>query len=256
MIHMSGRVSLLRRPMTTAADNRQFFERDVFNYWASRTGLTEFEEQLLMSFLAPDRSTLEAGTGGGRILHELATRGFQDLHGFDYVPGFIDVARSRDASGSIDFSVQDAVDLDYPDAAFDQALYIQQVLCFIEDAEDRMRAMREARRVLRHGGTALFSFLCYEERTRQPLSGAFNRYLKLLRRFRHRDVSLQYQPWLMTDEKPNLSALVDRRPYVYWYTLEEALGAIDRVGFEIRWAAVRGMLYVACHAGSVPCARA
>jgi SAM-dependent methyltransferase len=234
--------------MITAADNRQFFERDVFDYWASRTGLTKVEDQVFTRFLAPDRSTLEAGTGAGRILHELAERGFHDLHGFDYVPGFIEVARSRDASGSIDFSVQDAVDLDYPDASFDQAIYLQQVLCFIEDAEDRMRAMRESRRVLRRGGTALFSFLCREARTSQPLYGAFNRYLKILRRFHHRDVSLQYQPWLKTDEKPNLSALVDRGPYVYWYTLEEALEAVDRVGFEITWAGVRGMLYVSCHA--------
>ena len=40
----------------------------------------------------------------------------------------------------------------------------------------------------------------------------------------------------------------DRGPYVYWYTLEEALDALDRVGFDITWAAVRGMLYVACRA--------
>jgi SAM-dependent methyltransferase len=234
--------------MVTTADNRQFFEHDVFDSWAWRTGLTEFEDQVFTRFLAPDRSTLEAGTGGGRILHELAKRGFHDLHGFDYVPGYIEAARSRDACGSIDFTVQDAVDLDYPDAAFDQVLYVQQVLCFIEDAEDRIRAMHEARRVLRRRGTALFSFLCYEERIRKPLYGAFNQYLTVLRRFRHRDVGLQCQPWLMVAQKPNLYALVDRRPYVYWYKLEEALDAVDRAGFEITWAAVRGMLYVACHA--------
>jgi SAM-dependent methyltransferase len=232
--------------MTTATDNREFYEHEVFDHWASRTGLSDFEEGLVARFLERDRSTLEAGTGGGRILHELAKRGFGDLHGFDYVPGFIDVARSRDASRSIDFTVQDAVELDYPDTEFDQALYIQQILCFIEDSAGRFRAMREARRVLRPGGTALFSFLCYEERAGHALYGAFNRYLGLLRRFRHRNVSLQYQPWLKTDERPNLGALADRGPYVYWYTLEEALDALDRVGFDITWAAVHGMLYVAC----------
>ena len=234
--------------MTTAVDNRQFYEHDVFDDWASRTGLTDIEEQLVTRFLERDRGTLEAGTGGGRILHELRDRGFRDLHGFDYVPGFIDVARSRDPTGAIEFTVQDAVDLGYPDAAFDQALYVQQVLCFIEDRDDRERAMREARRVLRPEGTALFSFLCYEARAGRPFYGAFNRYLSVLRRFRHRSMSLQYQPWLKTEAKPNLFALADRGPYVYWYTLEEALDALDRVGFDITWAAVHGMLYVACRA--------
>lgn len=233
--------------MTTAGDNRQFYEREVFDSWASRTGLTDVEEQLVTRFLKRDRSTLEAGTGGGRILHELARRGFHDLHGFDYVPGFIDVARSRDASRSIDFSVQDAVDLDYPDGCFEQALYVQQVLCFIEDPADRVRAMEEAFRVLQPGATALFSFLCFESRTSNPLYAAFTRYLRLQRRFRRRRVSAQYQPWLKADEgRPNLGALADRRPYVYWYTLEEALDALDRVGFDITWAAVHGMLFVAC----------
>ena len=234
--------------MTTAVDNRQFYELEVFDSWALRKGLTDLEEQLVTRFLERDLRTLEAGTGGGRILHELRDRGFSDLHGFDYLPGFIDVARARDPSGAIDFTVQDAVGLDYPDAAFDQALYLQQILCFVEDADDRLRAMGEARRVVRPGGTALFSFLCYEARASQPLQGAFNRYLSFLRRFRNRDVSLQYQPWLKTEAKPNLSALADRGPYVYWYTLEEALDALDRIGFDITWAAVHGMLYVACRA--------
>ena len=145
--------------MTTAVDNRQFYELEVFDSWALRKGLTDLEEQLVTRFLERDLRTLEAGTGGGRILHELRDRGFSDLHGFDYLPGFIDVARARDPSGAIDFTVQDAVGLDYPDASFDQALYVQQVLCFVEDADDRVRAMREARRVVRPGGTALFSFL-------------------------------------------------------------------------------------------------
>jgi SAM-dependent methyltransferase len=240
-------LSMSRGLVTTAVDNRQFYEHDVFDEWASRTGLTDSEEQLVTRFLKRERSTLEAGTGGGRILHELAARGFRDLHGFDYVPGFIDVARARDASGSIDFSVQDAVDLDYPDGRFEQAIYVQQVLCFIEDPADRVRAMQEAFRVLQPGGTALFSFLCFESRTGHPLYAAFTRYLRLQRRFRRRRVSAQYQPWLKADERrPNLAALADRGPYVYWYTLEEALDALDRVGFDITWAAVHGMLFVAC----------
>jgi hypothetical protein len=45
--------------VTTAVDNCQFYEHDVFDDWASRTGLTDIEEQLVTRFLERDRSTLE-----------------------------------------------------------------------------------------------------------------------------------------------------------------------------------------------------
>jgi ubiquinone/menaquinone biosynthesis C-methylase UbiE len=128
----------------TTLDNHRLYETTVFDDWASRRSLTEIEGALVDRFLDRDRRTLEAGTGAGRILLSLRERGFRDLHGFDYVPGFIDLARRRDRERSIAFSVQDAVDLDYPDAHFDQAIYLQQLRCFTEDPSDRSHAIHEA----------------------------------------------------------------------------------------------------------------
>jgi SAM-dependent methyltransferase len=256
-----------RRHLEEKLDNRQFFGEVVFGSWASRTGLTETESALIDRFLDRDRSTLEGGTGAGRILFSLHERGFGDLHGFDMVPRLVDVAKGRDRAHAIDFTVQDAVALDYPVARFEQAIYLQQVLCFIEDSGDRFRAMREASRVLQPGGTALFSFLCYECRLKRPLYRAFARYLRVQRLVRHRDVGPQYQPWLKAGDKPHLGALVDRGPYVYWYRVNEALDALARAGFRITWVGstaqvasgawerdlqrldrptLDGMLYVAC----------
>jgi SAM-dependent methyltransferase len=257
-----------QRIVLATLDNHARFETAVFDHWASRRGLTGIEDALVGRFLDRDRRTLEAGTGGGRILLSLRDRGFGDLHGFDYVPGFIDVARRRDPAGAIDFSVQDAADLDYPDDRFDQAIYLQQLLCFIADPRDRWRAVREAGRVLKSGGMALFSFLCHEARMNHRLTSTFARYLRFQRLFRHRDVSPQYQPWLKTVGRPNLGALVDRPPYVYWYRFREALDVLDRAGLRVTWAAstaqmlgrgslggdpreldpsaLDGMLYVAC----------
>jgi SAM-dependent methyltransferase len=253
--------------MPPTLDNRGVYADTVFDEWASREGLTDTEAILVDRFLDAGRSTLEAGTGAGRILLELRERGFGDLHGFDYVPGFIDVAKNRDRSGSVEFTVQDAAGLDYPDARFEQALYLQQVLCFIDHPADRFRAMQEARRVLRPGGTALFSFLCYEARMRRTLNAAFTRYLRVHRGLRHCDLSLQYQPWLQVRSRPNLGALADRGPYVYWYRFREALESLDRAGFGVVWtgsttqalqdpgaydarrlepSVLDGMLYVAC----------
>lgn len=51
--------------------------------------------------------------------------GFRSLYGYDYVPEFIAQAKQRDPSQSIRFDVQDATDLDYEDASFDQILLIK-----------------------------------------------------------------------------------------------------------------------------------
>jgi SAM-dependent methyltransferase len=249
-------------------DNRRFYEQTAFDSWAARSGLTTVEDALVRRFLDRRATTVEAGTGAGRILFDLRARGFRDLHGFDYVPDFIALARRRDEARTIDFSVQDAVDLTYPDRAFDQAIYLQQVLCFIERAADRRRAVAEAARILRPGGTALFSFLSFEARTNRRLYAAFTRYLHAQRRLRRRHIDIQYQPWLQAADRPNLGALVDKRPYVYWYRLREALAQLDDAGFDIAWtastaqlhddtgpgldpehadpAALGGMVYVAC----------
>jgi SAM-dependent methyltransferase len=224
-------------PVTPALDNRELYGGRIFDDWSSRTALTKIETSLVERFLQPDLRTVEAGTGAGRILLSLHDRGFGDLYGFDYVPGLIEIARNRARPLSIAFSVQNATDLDYPDDHFDQAVYLQQVLCFIEDPSDRSRAMREAGRIVKPGGTALFSFLSYEGRMHRPLYSAFARFLRLQRRFRHRDVSLQYQPWLRTSGKPNLAALADSTPYVYWYKYREALDSLDRAGFRVTWVA-------------------
>lgn len=223
--------------MTAPLDNRGLYATLAFEHWAGRTGLIPPEAFLVDRFLDPRASVIEAGTGGGRILFELRRRGFTELHGFDYVPGMIEAARQRDEADAIAFTVQDAVALDHDDASFEQAIYLQQVLSFIECPDGRDAAMREARRVLRPGGTALFSFLCFEARMRNPAYAAFARYLQARRRLRRPSHGIQYQPWLRHGPRRNWRALLDRPPHVYWFRISEAIDALRHAGFAIRAAA-------------------
>jgi SAM-dependent methyltransferase len=219
--------------IVSAVSTYDHYRTNDFELWAHRGGLIAAEKLLFSRFLEPGGRTLEAGTGGGRLLLELHNEGFTDLHGFDFLPEFIEVARQRDARGAIDFRVGDAKSLDYPSSAFDQIIYLQQIVSFIESAEERRLALSEANRIVKPDGVALFSFSCLEARLKSRLHAAYGTYLRLLRLFRHRQYSLQRQPWLRASGRVNPASLLDRGPYVYWYRLEEAARSLEEHGFVI-----------------------
>jgi SAM-dependent methyltransferase len=145
----------------------------------------------------------------------------------------VEAARRRDPSRTIDYRVQDAARLAYADATFDHAIYLGCVLCFVEDDAARARAFAEARRVLRAGGTAVFSFLCLDGRERSPLFRAYARYLALVRRARAAGRSPHDLPWLRRRGWPNPRALLDGGPHVHWFGLAEAAETLRRARFRI-----------------------
>ena len=217
--------------MQVSVDSRDVYGAGYeFKRWAwAGTDLIVPERFLINGYLKSDARTLEAGTGGGRILRALANAGFVDLTGFDNVPSFIDAAREQDPLGKIAFSVQDARAVSYADAQFDQIIYLQQVVSFIAEEEGRRRAVAEAYRILRPGGTALFSFLCYEVRLQSMLHKFIIAYLACLRAAAGRRRSLQAMPWPLH----RFSALLDRPHHVYYYRCEEAADLLTSEGFTI-----------------------
>ncbi len=221
------------RNIDVATDNRGRFATSEFDHWANNVGLNDEERFLVEEYLRPNGATLEAGTAGGRILLELKKRGFQSLRGFDIVEAMIDTARRRDPSGTIDFDCADATRLTYADQSFDQLIYLQQVLCFIEDESGRCSAMAEAFRVLRSGGVALFSLLAYEARARFSRYSPFLIYLGLRRWLGRSGRSIQLLPWFRTAERFNWGVLSDRGPYVYWYRAAEAFEQFRAAGFDV-----------------------
>jgi ubiquinone/menaquinone biosynthesis C-methylase UbiE len=97
------------------------------------------------------------------------------------VPEFIEQAKLREASQIISFEVQDATDLIYEISGCEQIIYLQKIVIFIEKQEKRLKAFREAYRILKNGGTALFSFLSLESRIKS-LFVVYLAYLSMLRR--------------------------------------------------------------------------
>ena len=219
--------------MTSSISNKDLFGSVEFSTWIEIEHIFLEEKYMIQKYLQPHLKTVEAGTNGGRILLNMKEMGFTALAGFDNVPELIDAAIARNPDRDIDFQVQDAVKLSYPDESFDQILYLQQILCLLE-SEDRVKAMRESLRILKPGGIGIFSFLNFESRSLDFPFSMHIAYLKALRKLSGNALSIQYLPWIVLGGKFNLqSTVLDRSPYVYWYRISEAYDELKSVGFEI-----------------------
>jgi SAM-dependent methyltransferase len=213
--------------------NKDLYSGLEFSTWLEDRKLIPAEIYLISKYLDPQLSTVDAGTNGGRILLGMQDMGFTNLSGFDYVPELIDKAIEQDSTGKIDFQVQDAIELDYPDHRFDQIMYLMQILCTIEDRADSLKAVQESYRILKPGGIGLFSVLNFEIRTSNPIFSIYYKYLKLLRKLRGDRRTVQYSPWFQLNGKFNFGTIVDRPPYTYWYQITEIYELLKSVGFEI-----------------------
>jgi len=227
---------------TTLQANKDVYATVEFHRWIGRSELDADEQYLVRHYLKPGSKTLEAGTGGGRILLALRDMGFTDLHGFDYVPGFIDQARAADPQKRINFEVQDATRLSYADDSFDQIIYLQQMLSCMDGPGAAPTAAREAYRILRPGGIALFSFLCYEVRSQSLVGRLLMTHVGLIRWLSRSTRSPQATPWIRMGDRFNHGALLDRGPYIYWYRIQEAAKMLENAGFALEAVATSHQL--------------
>lgn len=215
------------------SDHRTVFGTVERQYWTDAAGLKPDERALIERYLDPAGSTLEAGSGGGRILGEMRKMGFTSLRGFDFVPELVAEARSAHADEGIEFDVDDATRLSYPDQSFDQVFYLQHLLSTLERADARALVVREAHRILRPGGVALFSALPYEVRSRSRAGRLYVAYLRALRRLRRTDRPDRLLPRMRRRGRPTPAALLDSGPHVYWYGAGELQGELEAAGFGI-----------------------
>lgn len=120
------------------------------------SGLLERErtkEVLLRHLPRPPAVVLDIGGGAGVYALWLATAGYE-VHLRDLVPSHVDqaVEAAREAGQKLaSVAVEDARNLDLRDGEADVVLMLGP-LYHLQEAEDRRRALEEARRVLRDGG--------------------------------------------------------------------------------------------------------
>ena len=120
-------------------------------------GQLEFErtKEIVLRDLPPAPALVaDIGGGPGRYTHWLAGLGYQVAHR-DLMPLHVaQVDRDRAADAHIDSAVADARDLDLAGASVDAVLLLGP-LYHLPEREERLAALREARRVVRPGGAVV-----------------------------------------------------------------------------------------------------
>lgn len=215
------------------------YEGSEFAEWASEVvsaGLSPKEKYFIDKYLG-DRGAeiLEVGCGGGRICLALAQHKYLRLTGVDFSARMIESAKQNQDGlalpAPVRFQEADAARLPFPDQAFDGLLYLANVLCFLARGEDRKKALAEAWRVLRPGGTAIISVLNFRSRKLNP--AVLTAITAARAVYNPRSYSGRLLPWLKRGGRPNWKFLFPGEPQVYWYLEEELIGECKEVGLAV-----------------------
>lgn len=149
--------SLCSPIVTLETDNDRSFDtpRAVDEYNRYRFGaVTSMERRMIEQHVHPGVRVLDLGCGTGRVTPAIAAAG-GEVTGVDLAPAMIEEARKNHPE--LQFLVADVADMPFPKGAFDVALFFGNSIDCIYPHERRLAALREIRRVLRVGGTAVIS---------------------------------------------------------------------------------------------------
>lgn len=139
--------------MVDDADLHAYYARDnERDRLATGVGRLEFVRTLSViqrTLPVPPATIADIGGGPGRYTDWLVERGYKVIHR-DIVPAHVDHVRQRHGE-AVDSAVGDARQLDLENSSVDLVLLLGP-LYHLREPEERLRALAEARRVLRPGG--------------------------------------------------------------------------------------------------------
>ena len=136
-------------------------EKTVSDYAkaVSEVGLWESEKMMIEKYFNPENRILDIGCGAGRTTIGLYMLGYHLIEGLDLSEAMIVQARriSKDLNYNISFRVGDVACLDYDDETFEVALFSFNGIMQIPGKENRIKVLKEIKRILKPEGYFLFT---------------------------------------------------------------------------------------------------
>ncbi|MDE2001736.1 MAG: glycosyltransferase [Patescibacteria group bacterium] len=154
--------SILSFARSLSQNDRRRAESENIRSFSSAESVKEYskdymragEEYVIVAFMPPGASVLDIGCGAGRTTARIAARGC-GVVGIDVAEPL--VRQARVLHPGIDFRVMDARDLRFKDAQFDAVFFSFNGIDNLLSREERRKAVHEMRRVLKPGGTLIYS---------------------------------------------------------------------------------------------------
>lgn len=132
-----------------------FARSDVVNYYADLSYLTAAERQMFETHIHPGSVVLDLGVGGGRTTAHLAGIASKYV-GIDFSEEMIRACQVK--FPKLKFLVRDAADLSlFANESFDSIVFSFNGLDDVFPSTKREQCLRECYRVLKYGGTFIFS---------------------------------------------------------------------------------------------------
>ncbi len=213
--------------------NKNLYATKLFKIWSEKKDLIPLETYFIEKYLSnKNGKIIEAGVGGGRISFKLENLGYHSIEAFDYVDNMIAFCNKKKTTlnSGINFKIADATNLfEYESKSFDYLIYLQQVLCFLDET-NFIKALNEAYRIGKDDATYIFSVLNWNIKVYNPVLSAIVNLFRFLRLEKTNKYKL---PWLNIDGKFNWKFLNKNQPQNVWFKEKHILDILKKHGFFI-----------------------
>lgn len=200
-------------------------EKTVSDYTkaVSEIGLWESEKMMLKKYFNPEGQVLDIGCGAGRTTIGLYKLGYHLVEGLDLSEAMIVQARriSKELNYNITFRVGDAACLDYDDETFKAALFSFNGIMQIPGRENRIKALKEIKRILKPKGYFLFTT---HDRDGSKEYESFWKEERIKWALHLEDKSLH-------EFGDRIIKIEERDIFLHFSTREEVISSLEEVGF-------------------------